>query len=134
MSADPNIVKLLDHSRKISRDMMKYAFEFTEDIREKAESTLNYGKKVKKSLENLIGKDLKGEYEGQNIFMVTFVSILPQLDNAISELSSTLSAKHESSNGDDVLSEEELEAMIMQNYQRVEQEMKEKNENTDDLK
>ena len=113
------IIKLIEHARKITSDMMRFAFELTEETRESAEKSLEYGKKVRESVQKLIYQDLSGSIGNQDIYTVVFVSVLPQIDNAITELTSALQRKSTPKMEEYIPTEEELEKMLMENYERV---------------
>ena len=122
--ADPKIVKLIQHARKITGDMMKFAIEMTEDKKEQAQKTLEYGKKVKDSVEKLIFQKLSGTFEGQDLFTVIYVSILPQMENAINDLNFALIEKpKEEEPEEEIPTQEELDAMIMENFKRFQLEI-----------
>ena len=128
MSEHEKVIKLIQHARKVAGDMLKAAYELREENREKAQKTLEYGKKVKESVDNLIFQDLSGTFEGQDLYTVVFVSVLPLMENSVNELTYALNKKPEPVEEEHVPTEEELEALLMENYKRFEeQEEKERN-------
>ena len=118
------VVKLVQYARKVTADMMKLALEMSEDKKEHAQKTLEYGKKVKESVEKLIFQDLTGKIEGQDMFTVIFVSVLPQMENAVKDLELALQEKpkEEEEPDEQIPTQEELDAMIMENFKRFEKE------------
>ena len=119
-----SIQKLVIHTRKITKELLKQAFAFSEDDRSSAQSKFDYAKKVKESLEKQVNTDINEEIDGEDAFIVILASVLPQLERAINEMEEVLMEEQKVEPGEHVPTEEELEEMLLQNFKRVEEERK----------
>ena len=116
------IIKLIDHSRKLTAEINQIAFEFLPELRDQGEKKLKYAEKVLHSLHQSAEKctdDPNRKNEGLQLFYTIFASVIPQLEISMRELYSKLSEPIYSPISEQILTDEEIEAQLEASFNRL---------------